>query len=137
MHGVMRFSPESRRIQLSLSGDTALQRNRRPVPLQRGIPDRTFIQLLRTQSEVTATAQRHRPPFLEPHSSSTLAWQPQIRHFTDQRRILVAPLVHRAGTGSRGDGEVTDPRDPELRLARLFDPNTLVGLRPRDSTGYR
>jgi acetyl-CoA/propionyl-CoA carboxylase carboxyl transferase subunit len=34
-----------------------------------------------------------------------------------------------------GNGEATDPRDPQLRLSRLFDPNTLVALQPRDSSG--
>ncbi|MDT7712682.1 MAG: hypothetical protein QOG46_1371, partial [Pseudonocardiales bacterium] len=37
-------------------------------------------------------------------------------------------LAHRAHSGSQstdgrsGNGKTTDPRDPELRLERLFDP---------------
>ncbi|MBV9162563.1 MAG: acyl-CoA carboxylase subunit beta [Pseudonocardiales bacterium] len=37
--------------------------------------------------------------------------------------------------GRSGNGEATDPRDPELRLECLFDPDTVVSLRPRDSSG--
>jgi acetyl-CoA/propionyl-CoA carboxylase carboxyl transferase subunit len=37
--------------------------------------------------------------------------------------------------GWSGNGEATDPRDPELRLECLFDPNTMISLRPRDSSG--
>ncbi|MFY9806187.1 MAG: carboxyl transferase domain-containing protein, partial [Pseudonocardiaceae bacterium] len=45
-------------------------------------------------------------------------------------------LAQRARTDDwSGPGEATDPRDPELRLERLFDPDTLVSLRPRDSSG--
>ncbi|MGH3768907.1 MAG: acyl-CoA carboxylase subunit beta [Pseudonocardiaceae bacterium] len=50
-------------------------------------------------------------------------------------------LAHRAPSGARftggqsGNGQATDPRDPELRLACLFDPATLVSLHPRDSSG--
>jgi acetyl-CoA/propionyl-CoA carboxylase carboxyl transferase subunit len=41
----------------------------------------------------------------------------------------------RALDGRTANGEATDPRDPELRLTRLFDPDTMVSLRPRDSSG--
>jgi len=50
-------------------------------------------------------------------------------------------LAHRAHPGPRspdgrsGNGKTTDPRDPELRLERLFDPATLVSLHARDSSG--
>ncbi|MGH3795519.1 MAG: acyl-CoA carboxylase subunit beta [Pseudonocardiaceae bacterium] len=33
------------------------------------------------------------------------------------------------------DTEDTDPRDPELRLANLFDPGTMAQLRPPDTSG--
>jgi acetyl-CoA/propionyl-CoA carboxylase carboxyl transferase subunit len=33
------------------------------------------------------------------------------------------------------NGQAADPRDPELRLTCLFDPDTLVALRPRDTSG--
>lgn len=33
------------------------------------------------------------------------------------------------------NGVAPDPRDPEYRLSCLFDPGTLVGLRPRDASG--
>ncbi|MDQ3886755.1 MAG: acyl-CoA carboxylase subunit beta [Actinomycetota bacterium] len=38
-------------------------------------------------------------------------------------------------TGTSADAAPPDPRDPELRLAALFDADTLVPLRPRDSSG--
>jgi acetyl-CoA/propionyl-CoA carboxylase carboxyl transferase subunit len=50
-------------------------------------------------------------------------------------------LAHRARTDTHGadgrssNGEAPDPRDPELRLRCLFDPDTVVALRPRDSSG--
>ncbi len=45
-------------------------------------------------------------------------------------------LAHRARTDGRSNnGEASDPRDPELRLRCLFDPDTVVALRPRDSSG--
>jgi acetyl-CoA/propionyl-CoA carboxylase carboxyl transferase subunit len=48
-------------------------------------------------------------------------------------------LAHRARTdaedGWSSNGKAADPRDPELRLTCLFDPDTLVSLRPRDSSG--
>jgi acetyl-CoA/propionyl-CoA carboxylase carboxyl transferase subunit len=40
-----------------------------------------------------------------------------------------------AADGRSSTGEAADPRDPELRLTCLFDPDTLVTLRPRDSSG--
>lgn len=42
-------------------------------------------------------------------------------------------LASQAGTPA--DAAPLDPRDPELRLAALFDADTLVPLRPRDSSG--
>ena len=42
-------------------------------------------------------------------------------------------LASQAGTSA--DAAPPDPRDPELRLAALFDADTLVPLRPRDSSG--
>ncbi len=47
-------------------------------------------------------------------------------------------VAHRSGQstdGRPGNGEATDPRDPELRLECLFDPGTMVSLRPRDCSG--
>ncbi|MQA15502.1 MAG: acyl-CoA carboxylase subunit beta [Pseudonocardiaceae bacterium] len=38
-------------------------------------------------------------------------------------------------TTSTSDAPATDPRDPELRLAALFDEGTMVPLRPRDTSG--
>ncbi|MGH3718697.1 MAG: acyl-CoA carboxylase subunit beta [Pseudonocardiaceae bacterium] len=45
-------------------------------------------------------------------------------------------LAHRARTATQsGNGQAVDPRDPELRLECLFDPDTMVSLRPRDNSG--
>ncbi|MGH3933878.1 MAG: acyl-CoA carboxylase subunit beta [Pseudonocardiaceae bacterium] len=45
-------------------------------------------------------------------------------------------LAHRHRTGApSGNGEAPDPREPELRLAGLFDPDTLVALQSRDASG--
>ncbi|MEO7196168.1 MAG: carboxyl transferase domain-containing protein [Pseudonocardiaceae bacterium] len=45
-------------------------------------------------------------------------------------------LAHRASTDTQpSPGHVADPRDPELRLECLFDPDTMVALRPRDNSG--
>ena len=56
-------------------------------------------------------------------------------------------LAHRARTDAQPSNGVqptddrpsnrraADPRDPELRLACLLDPGTLVSLRPRDTSG--
>jgi acetyl-CoA/propionyl-CoA carboxylase carboxyl transferase subunit len=41
-------------------------------------------------------------------------------------------LAHRGRTDAQC---ATDPRDPQLRLECLFDPDTVVSLRPRDSSG--
>jgi acetyl-CoA/propionyl-CoA carboxylase carboxyl transferase subunit len=56
-------------------------------------------------------------------------------------------LAHRARTDAQpnngaqptedrsSNGKAADPRDPELRLTCLFDPDTLMSLRPRDTSG--
>ncbi|MGH3512207.1 MAG: carboxyl transferase domain-containing protein, partial [Pseudonocardiaceae bacterium] len=56
-------------------------------------------------------------------------------------------LAHRARTDAQpcngvqaaddrpSNGRAADPRDPELRLTCLLDPDTLVALRPRDTSG--
>ncbi|MGH3770768.1 MAG: acyl-CoA carboxylase subunit beta [Pseudonocardiaceae bacterium] len=45
-------------------------------------------------------------------------------------------LAHRARTATQSShGQVADPRAPELRLECLFDPDTMVSLRPRDTSG--
>src|SRR5262245_35503461 len=42
--------------------------------------------------------------------------------------------VAHSADGQSGNGEVADPRNPELRLECLFDPATLVALHHRDSS---
>ncbi|MBV8540403.1 MAG: acyl-CoA carboxylase subunit beta [Pseudonocardiales bacterium] len=45
-------------------------------------------------------------------------------------------LAHRARTDTQSStAEAADPRDPQLRLECLFDPDTVVSLRPRDNSG--
>ncbi|MGH4009383.1 MAG: acyl-CoA carboxylase subunit beta [Pseudonocardiaceae bacterium] len=45
-------------------------------------------------------------------------------------------IAHRHGTDAPSrNGEAPDPRDPELRLTCLFDPDTLAELQPRDGSG--
>ncbi|MGH3984273.1 MAG: carboxyl transferase domain-containing protein, partial [Pseudonocardiaceae bacterium] len=45
-------------------------------------------------------------------------------------------LAHRQRIDTpAGNGEAPDPRDPELRLTGLFDPDTLAALQPRDASG--
>jgi acetyl-CoA/propionyl-CoA carboxylase carboxyl transferase subunit len=50
-------------------------------------------------------------------------------------RIDAPPANAQSADGQSSQGKAIDPRDPELRLECLFDPNTLVSLRPRDSSG--
>ncbi|MGH3774545.1 MAG: acyl-CoA carboxylase subunit beta [Pseudonocardiaceae bacterium] len=45
-------------------------------------------------------------------------------------------IAHRHRTDApSSNGEAPDPRDPELRLSCLFDPDTLAELQPRDGSG--
>ncbi|MGQ0715878.1 MAG: acyl-CoA carboxylase subunit beta [Pseudonocardiales bacterium] len=45
-------------------------------------------------------------------------------------------IAHRHCTDApSSNGDAPDPRDPELRLTRLFDPGTLAELQPRDGSG--
>ncbi|MGH3870770.1 MAG: acyl-CoA carboxylase subunit beta [Pseudonocardiaceae bacterium] len=44
-------------------------------------------------------------------------------------------LAHRHCAAPSGKGETPDPRDPQLRLSRLLDPETLTALQPRDTSG--
>ncbi|MGH3755008.1 MAG: acyl-CoA carboxylase subunit beta [Pseudonocardiaceae bacterium] len=48
---------------------------------------------------------------------------------------MTALADHHRTAAQPGNGQAPDPRDPEHRLACLFDPGTRICLRPRDASG--